>query len=82
MSLAEHLFWLPCDVYGIPEVRKYQQMFTVAMVIVKVGIAKLDSQLFEPCALHILDGEVVQWRADVDTVLRLAPVNYLPAMVH
>lgn len=83
ISLEECLFWLVYDVYGIPEVRKYQQMFTVAMVTVKVGIAKSDSQLFELCVLHVLGCEVVQLRAEVDGVLRLtgAPLNYLPTVV-
>ena len=74
----ERLFWLACDVYGIPEVRKYQQMFTVAMVTVKVGVAKSDGQLFELCVRHVLGCGVVQSRAEVDVVLCLAPVNYLP----
>ena len=65
----ERLFWLAYDVYGIPEVRKYQQMFTVAMVTIKVGIAKSDGQLFEFCVLHVLGCEVVHSRAEVDVVL-------------
>ena len=57
------------QLFILPDVGEYQQVFTVAMVTVQVGVAQSNHQLLELCLLHLLHGVVVQLRGELNTIL-------------
>lgn len=69
----------------LPEVRKYQQVFTVAMVIVDIGVAQTNPQLFEFDHGHVILGQLVLRvgrRGVLTATLELSPGNNFPVKVY
>ena len=63
-----------------PKILEDEEVLTIAMVTVKVGIAKAQGELIELGGCHVSSLEVVQSRGTLTSVSCVCPLNYTPGV--